>query len=218
MNSIQSKTHLIARSIILCLGLAIMALGVACSIHATLGTSPISSFPYVTSCVSGLSVGTTTILMNCAFVLLQILILRRNYQWIQLLQIPAAILFGLVIDLGVLLIEPIPCPNYLAQWGFCALGILLVGLGVGIEVMAGLITTAGEGLVLAICKVCPIPFGNMKILFDVSLVCLSVVVSFLFLHTLSGVREGTFVAAFCVGLVAKCLSKPLAQLERRYLS
>ena len=63
----------------LCLGLTIMAFGVAFSIKAALGTSPISSVPYVTSTISGLSVGTTTIIMNFMFVLIQIAILRKKY-------------------------------------------------------------------------------------------------------------------------------------------
>lgn len=56
-----------------------MAFGVAFSIKAALGTSPISSVPYVTSTISGLSVGTTTIIMNFMFVLIQIAILRKKY-------------------------------------------------------------------------------------------------------------------------------------------
>ena len=67
-----------------------MALGVACSIQADLGTSPVSSLPYVLSRITPLSVGTTTILVNSGLVLLQILILRRRYDPLQLLQLPVA--------------------------------------------------------------------------------------------------------------------------------
>ena len=89
--------HPVKRIFLLCLGLTVMAFGVALSIKAALGTSPISSVPYVTSVISGLSVGTTTIIMNFLFVLLQIAILRKQYDWFQLLQFPAAILFGTMI-------------------------------------------------------------------------------------------------------------------------
>lgn len=77
----NSLKHIPARCPCLAVGLAVMAFGVAFSIAGALGTSPISSVPYVTSCISGLSVGTTTIIMNCIFVLIQIAILRRQYQW-----------------------------------------------------------------------------------------------------------------------------------------
>ena len=77
----HSFDHLAKRIIFLCLGLTIMAFGVVFSIKAALGTSPISSVPYVTSTISGLSVGTTTIIMNFMFVLIQIAILRKKYDW-----------------------------------------------------------------------------------------------------------------------------------------
>lgn len=170
MQQIKTLKHIPARVLLLCAGLIIMAFGVAFSVKAGLGTSPISSVPYVTSVISGLSVGATTIIMNCIFVLIQIAILRRDYQWFQLLQIPAAVLFGVMIDVGEWAIRGIPCSGYLAQWILCIIGILLIAFGVSVEVMAGLITTAGEGIVLAICQVLPVKFGNMKVAFDVTLV------------------------------------------------
>ena len=59
--------RLVKRYLVLCLGLMIMAFGVAFSIKAGLGTSPISSVPYVVSLFSPLTVGTATICMHCVF-------------------------------------------------------------------------------------------------------------------------------------------------------
>ena len=73
-----------------------MAFGVAFSIKANLGTSPISSVPYVVSLFTPLTVGTATIMMHIVFILLQILILRKDYHLIQLMQLPVAILFGIL--------------------------------------------------------------------------------------------------------------------------
>ena len=206
-----------ARCVLLCLGLAVMALGVAFSIKASLGTSPISSFPYVTSRISGLSVGTTTIIVNTFFVLIQIPILRNRYQWFQLLQFPAVIVFGLLIDAGGALIQGITFADYFQQWLLCVIGILLVGLGVSLEVAAGLVTTAGEGVVLAICQVFPIKFSTVKIAFDVTLVCISILTSFLFLGGLEGIREGAVAAAVCVGLVTRQCQKLVKWVTKKLL-
>lgn len=211
---VQTRNHLVRRSIVFCIGLIIMAFGVAFSIKATLGTSPISSLPYVTASISGLTVGTTTIIMNFAFVFLQILILRKQYEWLQLLQLPVSILFGLVIDFGGWVIEEIPLSNYFQQWFMCILGILFVGIGGSIEVMANFITNAGEGVVLAICKKVPMKFGNMKMIFDISLVCISILLSLLFLKKLDGIREGTIAAAILVGYIAKLLGERMQKVER----
>ena len=200
-----------------CVGLAVMAFGIAFSIKAGLGTSPISSAPYVLSLISGLSVGTTTILVNIGFVLLQILILRKRYDWVHLLQVPATFLFGAMIDLGSSALQGISYTGYWQQWLLCAVGIILVALGVSVEITAAWITTPGEGVVVAVCRVAPVKFGNMKVVFDVSLVCVSVVLSLCFLGGLEGVREGTVAAAVCVGLLTKLFRKPLRGLAA-YLS
>lgn len=216
--AVQHKIHHpVRRLILLCLSLCVMAFGVAFSIKAALGTSPISSVPAVTANISGLSVGTTTIIMNLLFVLLQIIILRRRYEWFQLLQLPAAILFGSMIDVAGSLLQGILLSSYFQQWCLCAVGIFLVALGVSMEVAAGLVTTAGEGLVLAICKAAPISFSNMKVILDVSLVCISVLLSFLFLGHLDSVREGTVAAAICVGLITKQTNKLLKKVENAFL-
>lgn len=199
--------HPFLRFIFLCLGLTIMAFGVAFSIKADLGISPISTVPYVTSLISGLSVGTTTIIMNFIFVLIQIAILRRQYDWFQLLQFPAAIVFGTMIDVAEYLLKGMQVSNYLEEWLFCIIGIVLIALGISVEVMANLVTTAGEGIVLAICKVAPVKFGNMKMGFDITLVCISVVLSLLFLGGVEGVREGTLAAMIFVGQITKVTNK-----------
>ena len=195
-----------------------MAFGVAFSIKAGLGTSPISSVPYVVSLFSPLTVGTATICMHCVFILLQILLLRRKYDPIQLMQLPVALLFGYLTDFAVWCIKGISCSSYLDQWALCAIGILLVGIGVSLEVTAGVVVLAGEGFVLAVCRVFPIKFGNMKIAFDVSLVIIGCILSFIFLHGLYGVREGTIAAAILVGTAARQINKLLASPAEKHLN
>ena len=202
--------YIAKRYLLLLAGLSIMAFGVAFSIKASLGTSPISSVPYVVSLFAPLTVGTATIVMHCVFILLQILILRRNYHPIQLMQLPVAVFFGYLTDFGVWAVRGIHCSTYWQQWIVCLIGILLVAAGVSLEVKAGVVVLAGEGVVLAICKVLPkIKFGYMKVGFDVTLVVIACILSFTFTGHLQGVREGTVAAALLVGLIAKQIGKLL---------
>ena len=209
----MEKTHIyiIRRYLLLLAGLAVMAFGVAFSIKASLGTSPISSVPYVVSLFAPLTVGTATIIMHCVFILLQILILRKKYHPIQLMQLPVAFFFGYLTDFGVWAVQGITCDHYLQQWLVCLIGIFLVAVGVSLEVKAGVVVLAGEGVVLAICKVLPVKFGYMKVGFDVTLVAIACVLSFVFTGRLQGVREGTVAAALLVGLIAKQLGKMLSK-------
>ena len=151
MRTKKSAAELLRRWLFLVVSLFVMALGVACSIQANLGTSPISSVPYAVSRFTPLTVGTATIAMHCVFILIQILILRRRYDPVQLLQLPVAIVFGYLTDLAVWAVGFLQPAAYWQQWLLCLAGILLVGVGVSFEVTAGVATMAGEGVVLAIC-------------------------------------------------------------------
>lgn len=203
--------YILKRYLLLLIGLSIMAFGVAFSIKASLGTSPISSVPYVVSLFAPLTVGTATIIMHCVFIALQILILRGDYHPIQLMQLPVAVFFGYLTDFGVWAVQRINCSAYWQQWLVCLAGILLVAVGVSLEVKAGVVVLAGEGVVLAICQVLPkIKFGYMKVGFDVTLVVTACILSFAFTGRLQGVREGTVAAALLVGLIAKQIGKILA--------
>lgn len=199
---------LIKRYILLLAGLTIMAFGVAFSIKGNLGTSPISSVPYAVSQFTPLTVGTATIVMHCVFIVIQIAVLRKKYQLIQLMQLPVAFFFGYLTDFGVWAVQGLPCVNYMQQWLACLVGILLVAIGVSMEVKAGVVVLAGEGVVLALCQVIPkAKFGYMKEGFDVTLVAAACVLSLLFTGQVQGVREGTVAAAVFVGLLAKQLGK-----------
>lgn len=205
------------RCLLLVAGLVIMAFGVAFSIQAGLGTSPISSLPYVLSLFAPLTVGTATIALHITLILLQILVLRRRYDPVQLLQLPVALVFGALTDFSVWALQALTPSTYLMQWMFCVIGILLVGIGVSFEVTANVVTLAGEGMVLALCKAFSLKFANTKVGFDVTLVTLSSILSLLFLGHLAGVREGTVAAAIFVGLTAKQVNRPMQAFARRHL-
>ncbi len=174
----RTAVYVLRRYLLLCAGLAIMAFGVAFSIKASLGTSPISSVPYVVSLFALLTV-----------------------------------LFGYLTDFGVWAVRGIQCDTYWQQWIVCLIGILLVAAGVSLEVKAGVVVLAGEGVVLAICKVLPVKFGYMKVGFDVTLVVTACILSLVFTGRLQGVREGTVAAVLMVGLIAKQFGKVLAKWD-----
>lgn len=197
---------------ILLVGLTIMAFGVAFSIVGNLGTSPISSLPYVTSQISGFTVGQTTIVLHCCLILGQILLLRKNYKWIQLTQLFVAFFFGYITDFAVWVTQSCAYHNYFQQWIFCLLGIVLCAIGVAMEVIADVIMLAGEGMALALVQVTQKPFAKVKVCLDSALVTTSIVLSLLFLHQLVGVREGTIAAALLVGPTSKVARKVLNQL------
>lgn len=87
--------HLKVRIPMYFIGLFIMTIGIALSVKSNLGVSPVSSIPYTITCVWGIEMGKATILFHIVLVLLQILLLRKKFKPVQLLQILIGVVFGL---------------------------------------------------------------------------------------------------------------------------
>lgn len=197
--------HQSRRVFVFLLGIFIMSLGVAATVRSQLGTAPITSFPTVLSFATPLSVGTWTILFNLAVLVIEVAVMWKRFPPIQLLQIPAMVLFGLFVDLSMALTWWLQPGNYLVQWFWTAFGALLVAIGVYIEVQPRLTYLPPDGLVTAITIRTAWPFGRIKFFFDWTLVALSAVVSLLLLGGLYGVREGTVFAALVVGVLVRVI-------------
>ena len=193
-----------------------MGLGIALTKHGNLGVSPISSVANVVSLkFTFLSFGTWLIISNCIMVLGQIVLLRRNFQPVQFLQIPLSFLFGYFTDFGMWLVGSIPNSNYIVQLALVFSGIIVLGFGITLGVIADVILNSGEAFVKALADTLHKDFSTTKVVFDVCWVAFSIVLSFVFFGRLEGTREGTVISAFCVGLAVKffrpILIKPLTK-------
>jgi uncharacterized membrane protein YczE len=204
----KSKINeLIRRYMVLTIALFIMAFGVSLSVKANLGTSPISCVPYIISLFSPLTIGQATIIMHVVFISIQIILLRRNYKPLQLLQLPVAFIFGYFTDFTMWLLSDLHPSTYLLQWFFTMLSLVVIAFGVFLEVHAHVIMLAGEGLVLALYEVTHIEFGKIKVAADVLQVIIGITLSFIFLHGLYGIREGTLAASLVVGTLVRLFSR-----------
>lgn len=199
----------VKRYFLFMIGLFINALGVSLVTKASLGTSPISSIPYVLSLNFNLTLGNFTIIFSIFLILLQIIILRRNFKIENILQIPVSILFGYFIDLTMYLFVWLAPQNYLISIITLLIGCFVLGFGVYLEVLADVVMLPGESFVRAIVQTWKTNFGTTKIIFDTSMSLIAAVLSFGFFGKLNGVREGTIVAALLVGFVARVLGKKL---------
>lgn len=208
--------NLFRQCLLLTGGLALAGFGVALTTRAGLGTSPISSLPYVVTFITPLSFGMTTFAINVFFVLGQVLILRRAFPVAQYGQLGVVLLFGLFIDLGMWLGGLWVPSSYWGRLAEVALGSVVLAAGIALQIHANLLLNPGEGLVKVLCRVTHVRFAWMKMGFDVSLVLLALTLSLVALHGVFGLREGTVVAAFAVGLSLRWLV-PLLRPARRWL-
>ena len=209
----MSKTEIAKRYVLFIISLFFAALGVAFTKHGELGVSPISSVANVMSYkFSSLSLGTWLIIWNCVLIVGQIFILRKKFQLIQLLQIPLSFLFGWFTDLGMWIVSFIPVNSYPIRIVMVVIGIIILGFGISLAVIANVIMNSGEAFVKAVSDSINKEFGNVKIVFDVLCVVISLILSLIFFDfTIVGTREGTIISALLTGVVVKFFSNILKE-------
>ena len=203
------------RYIIFLIGLFINSLGVSLITKANLGTSPISTIPYVLSLNFPFTLGNFTIVFSILLILLQLLILRKNFKAEHLLQIPVSILFGYFIDFTMILLAFVNPQSYVVKIIDLLIGCLILGFGVYIEVLANVVMLPGESFVRAITQTWNLEFGTIKVVFDVSMAVIAIVMSLMLSHQVNGVREGTIIAALLVGAIARQFGKQLSFLNEK---
>jgi len=213
------RKELVKRYSLFIISLWFSALGVAVTKCGSLGVSCISSVPNVLSLrFTALTIGGWTFVWNTLLVICQILLLRKNFQKIQLLQIPLSFLFGWFTDVAMLLAVRIPVNSYPMQLFMVVLGVVILAFGITLGVIANVVLNAGEGIVKALADVSGKEFGFVKVRFDVVCVILSLVISLAtFGGKIIGVREGTLIAAFLNGTMVKWYSRRLKEPLDRVL-
>ncbi len=212
------KTELIKRYIFLLVGLFVNGLGVSFITKAGLGTSPITSIPYTLSLSFTPTVGMFTLVFNIFLVILQVILLRRNFQLQNLLQLPIIALFSFFIDLTMSLLGFMQPETYAMKVVSLIVGCLILGFGVFMEMVANVAMLPGEATVRAVSDVFSTDFGKTKIAFDSSMTVIAAILSFIMFKHLDGVREGTIVAAILVGFIARLFKKYIGGIEKILIS
>ena len=213
----MSKKEVLKRYFIFLIGIYINSFGISFITKAALGTSPISSVPYVLSLGFWPTMGEFTIALSLLLILLQIALLGKKFKKASLLQIPVSIVFGYFIDWSMLLLEWVNPQEYLMKILFLLIGCVILGFGVFLEVAADVVMLPGEAFVQAVTIRFRTDFGITKVCFDASMAGSALVISLILFHGVIGVREGTIVAALTVGLIAKLFGKALKKTTAKLL-
>lgn len=203
------------RYVIFIVGLFVNSLGVSLITKGNLGTSPISSIPYVLSLNFPFTLGEFTIFFSLFLIFLQIVILRKDFKLENILQIPVSIAFGYFIDLCMMLLWFVQPQMYVAKVAYLLMGCVILGIGVYMEMLADVVMLPGESFVRAVVFRWKTEFGVTKVGFDVTMTVTAAVLSFVFQRQLAGVREGTIIAAILVGFIARWIGKKLDFLPQK---
>ena len=180
------------------LGLYFLSLGIVLIVRSALGTTPISSINYVLSINSALSLGTWTFLFNLLLIAGQFWLIRDRYSRRDileiLLQIPFSFLFAAFIDFNMMFTGQLHPGSY----------------GLSVAMMSA------EAFVKYASQRYNREFGKFKVCFDITLVTLAAVLSFLLSQRIEGIREGSLIAACITGYIVTFLNRRIITRKTLY--
>ena len=212
------KAELVRRYVFFLVGLFVNSLGIALITRANLGTSPISSNPYVLSIGFTPSLGMFTLYFSLLLIVLQLIVLGKRFPKPYWLQVPVSVVFSAFIDLSMSLFFWVNPQAYALKLAALLIGCVVLGFGVYMEVAANVVMLPGECTVNAISMRWHTDFGKTKVGMDVTMAVCAALLSFILFHHLEGVREGTFISALLVGFLARFFGKladrPIQKLLR----
>ena len=89
----------IKKSLFTAFFIIVAATGVALGLKAAVGVGAWDAFSQATSMVTGIKVGTFSMMMNISCVLVQVVVLKKDFKMISFLQIFMAILLGFFVNI-----------------------------------------------------------------------------------------------------------------------
>lgn len=189
-------------------GLYLITLGVAFSIKSGLGSAPISSIPYAMNLIWAIEIGVATFIFHAILVLIEWILLRRNFKPKHFLQVFVGVLFGAFTSFSVSLMGFIPpADNIIIALLMSVLSIFFIALGLFFYVPTNIIPLSVEGVTQAIAIVSNKPFSKIKIYFDVCVVLTALALSYLFLGEFGSVGIGTILGALFIGTTVKYIHR-----------
>ena len=208
--------------ILLLLSMYFMTLGVALCVRSNLGSGVISSIPMAFTLAGEANLAPTwtiggyTYVMNFILVIMQVIVLRRQFQPVQLFQLLVGFVFGTLLDVNMWLTSVFSYQTLPAQIVAQFAGATVLGIAIAAEIRCGSITMPGEGIQVAISRVWGKPFPIVKIVVDTTLVLIAVLVGYCFFGVwpLTVVGPGTLFAMFYVGYVVKLVNPHLGWFDR----
>lgn len=213
----NKSKNIIFNYILFIVGLFIASIGVAFSAKSGLGTSPVASVPYsVSLIIPAMSFGSWLNLWSVIQISIQVALLRKKCKPLEILiQTILAFAYGYLTDFSCFLIRGISVYGYFSQILLMLAGCVILALGIWIQFRGGVAMLPGEAMNRAIAEVTGKKYENIKILFDVLYIAVASIICLAFLGKLSGVREGSIIAALLVGSIIKFYNQLFSSINKK---
>lgn len=199
----KSKKELLRRYIIFGISLLIISFGISIITRSNLGTSPISSVPYVASLNTPYTMGSYFFVFTIFLICIQMLLLGikgiKERKVELLMQFPVAFFLSVFTDLTMWILHDFSPELYYIRIISLIIGCMVLAIGICLEVIADVTMISAEYTIQFAVMRFKKDFGVIKVIFDVSLVMLAIICSLALSGHIEGVREGTIIAALITG-------------------
>ncbi|TDP42904.1 YczE/YyaS/YitT family protein [Nocardia ignorata] len=185
-------------------GIYILTLGLSLAIRAAIGISPQSSLTRTMTLVfTPLSQGNYNLILEVIMLVLTFLVRPKAFKASYLLSMIPALVLALLLDLNLWLTEWIHLEPYTANLVLLVFADAMLALGLFLMIRANLILMPIDLFVNTIQQMTGRKWGNIKTVFDCTLLALSVGIGLVFLGAPHFIREGTIINAILVGQYVK---------------
>lgn len=199
----MGRKEITRRYLVFCISLLVIALGISIITRSDLGTSPITSVPYVASLNTPVSLGTYFFLFTIVLICIQLLMLGKEgisgRKMELIMQFPVAFVLSVFTDLAMWLTAGLNPGLYYMKIISLVIGCIILAAGICLEVIANVTMISAEYTIQFATMRLKKDFGTIKVGFDVSLVLIAILCSLIMSGRIEGVREGTVITALITG-------------------
>ncbi len=196
----EEAIHTLRGEAALALAVVINSFGVVLMLYSGAGISAISSVPFAFSEVlPRLSLGTWTYLFQ-GLLVLSLMILRKKFVPQYLFSFVVGFVFGKLLDFYELWIPLLP-KGWVMQVIYFIISYLLICFGIALSNRCKLPIIPTDLFPRELSDITGVAYSRIKIIFDVTCLAVTMLLTLLFLGRLEGLGIGTILAACTMGKV-----------------
>ena len=170
----ENKDNFYKRLLNLSIGIILNGFAVTLFVMSNLGTSTVSSIPYIVSKIMGINLG--VMLISFQVLLIGILILIRGFKMTDLYSVIVGICFGTIVDVWTYILKNIGIDT-LFPMILLITGILLLPLGITLTIESNLCAIPFDLFVKDIASLTKVKISKVKTIFDISCIIITLTLS-----------------------------------------
>ncbi len=211
---------LVKRYVVMLAGVISSAFATALITKAALGTSPFASIPYTISLIwPVLTLGNWTIIYSFLLIFIELIFMKGKIAKRDLgMQVFLVFTFGYVVDAGMFVMQGFVPDQYMLKLFTLLIGCVLLAFGAYLQILADVGMLAIDAFEYRLSQVLHRDYALVRPAADMAMIAIALVLCLVFLHALTGVREGTLVVALIAGKIVTFFQKHLKPLENAVFS